>query len=217
MDRDRDSEHPRAVWAPNIAQELRSRDRYHIDYDGDTEWLIWARVPEEAILSTISIDSLREYIASHPDLESLLHFQRIQKAKTWYGYAPFLKAKAAKIDFSAGQSVGGFLAFSGIPEKYMNSTALSIAKAWKLRKMNDLKKKQDYLNGVYDGYSSHNDPESSVTELGDITSDDEEGYDDDFARRRSRIEAILSGYGGGLEHGRGVEPSTEEEDYDTDW
>ena len=86
-----------------------------------------------------------------------------------------------------------------------------------ITEINDLGKKQDYLDSVYNGYFSYNDPESSVTELRDITSDDEEGYDDDFAKQRRRIEAILSGYGAGLKYAPGVEQSTKEEDYDTDW
>jgi len=203
-----------------VTQELRSRDLYHIGYDGDTEWLIWARIPGEAILSTISIDSLREYIKSHPDLEDLLHFKRIQKARSWYGYAPFLKAKAAKIDFGVGQTVGSFLAVCGIPQKYMQSTALSIAKMWKFRGLNDGKKNQDYVKGVYAGFAGHNSPGDSATDDSPAISDDdttqclEEDSDDDFAKRRRRIEIILSGHIGEMEGVPSAEPSTEEDDYD---
>lgn len=199
LDKDRDSAHPRAVWARNVAQELKSRNRYHLNYEGETEWLVWARIRKDVMVSTVSIDSLWEYVQSHPALEDLFHFEGIQKAKNWSGYARLLKANATKVDFSVGQTVGDLLAFFGIPRKYVKSTASKLARVWRLSGMRDQRKKEEYLNGVHHGFSIRNSPDSDATE-DDLTTSDEnketssdEYTMDEFAARREHIKRVLRG------------------------
>lgn len=214
LDKDRDSEHPRAVWARNTAQELKSRGRYHLEYEGETEWLVWARIRKEAMVSTVSIDSLRKYIQRHPELEDLFRFEGIQKARNWYEYSSLLKANAAKIDFSVGQTVGDLLAFFGIPRKYMRATASKLARVWRLQRMTDPKKKEEYLNGVYHGFSIRQSPDSDATEEYSATSHEikepssDEYTMDEFAARREHIKRVLRGYSPGV-----IEIS----DDDVDW
>jgi len=214
LDRDRDSEHPRAVWARNVAQELKSRGRYHLKYEGETEWLVWARIRKEAIVSTISIDSLRDYVQRHPELEDLFRFEGIQKAKNWYDYSRLLKANAPKIDFSIGQIVGDLLAFLGIPRKYMKSTASKLARVWRLQGMRQQRKKEEYLNGVYHGFTIHGGADSDATEDDMVTSDHNKGPSsdeytmDEFTARREHIKRVLRGYRPGV-----IEIS----DDDVDW
>lgn len=199
LDGDRDSAHPRAVWARNVAQELKSRNKYHLKYEGKTEWLVWGRIRKDVMVSTVSIDSLRKYVQSRPELEDLFHFEGIQKAKNWSDYSHLLKVNATKIDFSVGQTVGDLLAFFGIPRKYMKSTASKLARVWRLRGMLDQRKKEEYINGVHHGFTIHDGADSDATEEYAPTSDEnketssDEYTMDEFAARREHIKRVLRG------------------------
>jgi len=217
VDGDQDSEHPRAVWVRNVAQELKSRGRYGLKYEGETEWLVWGRIRKEAIVSTISIDSLRAYSHTHRKLERVFHLNDIQRFKSWKRYTRYLRNNAVEVGSSVGKVVGGFLAFCRIPEAHLESMAVKLGKVWSFRGLKDRKKKQDYVEGVYDGFTGHDNPEDSATEDLLAMSDDDtieclEDSDDDFAKRRRRIETILCGHRSELQGATSIEDG-----YNGDW
>lgn len=181
---------------------MKSRDLYkNMHYFGQTEWMIWGRIPKEAIISTITAQSLKSYVEAHPELEPLLRLQGIQRSENWKQYKDHLSVTAVGIDTSVGTVIGDFLGFIGIPESYFDSMASKVAKVWRLRGINDKKKMEDYLQGVRLGSSrDHVDNETPVVQdaldglLQDQALSPQEETDDEFAVRRKRIQMILSGW-----------------------
>ena len=70
---DGNNEYPRILWVPDIVRELRRRERYtELDYFGQSEWLIWNKVPASAIVATLSVEDLRKYVKKHSNIERVL-------------------------------------------------------------------------------------------------------------------------------------------------
>ena len=150
---DGSNEHPRILWVPDIVRELRSRGRYtELDYFGQTEWLIWNKVPGSAIVATLSVDVLRKYATEHPSVDRVLCFTGIQASKTWFQYHAKIQAVIGKVGFSAGHAIGLAMALWGLPRAHLVSMASKIAHVWRFRDIKDQQKHEEYCKGVHASY-----------------------------------------------------------------
>ena len=169
---------------------------YKYRYNGSGEFIVWRKIDREAILTTISREVLDKYLASHPDLRDILRLDGVRKcenARAWY---KLINQAQEPLNAVTGELVGHFLAFTGLPQNYLDVFAVKMAYTWKFQQRNVDHGIESYLNGVRAGFATYkmetgNDhavqPKQELDEAVDT-----------FMERRKRIEFTLGNVGRGL-------------------
>ncbi|MCJ1380617.1 hypothetical protein MMC17_003725 [Xylographa soralifera] len=193
------SEYAKAIRVREIVHELKRCGRYlDMRYWGSSEYLVYREIPQSAVLTTFSIDSLREYMEARPAVEQMLRLHGIEVAARQIEYNAHLKATALPMSLFAGQTIGHFLAFIGLPQPNLELLALKMSWVWKFGSAANQERKVAYLEGVQQGYRIYYrqqglaEPRLPVDEC---TNERQRGPDfadiDTFMARRQRIQQIL--------------------------
>ncbi|MCJ1281056.1 hypothetical protein MMC26_000374 [Xylographa opegraphella] len=193
------SEYAKAIRVREIVHELKSRGRYlDMRYWGSSEYLVYRDIPQSAVLTTFSVDSLREYVEAWPAVDQILRLHGIEAAARQIEYNTDLNATALPMSLFAGQTIGHFLAFIGLPHSNLELLALKMSWVWKFAGAANQERKVAYLEGVQEGYRTYHrqqglaEPQLPVDEC----TNDRQGAPasaeiDIFLMRRQRIQRIL--------------------------
>ncbi|KAJ5095830.1 hypothetical protein NUU61_005186 [Penicillium alfredii] len=129
------------------AQELvKLTDTRTPCYRGYGEFLVWGRVPTPAIVSTIYIDTLKELVAGHPEIEYLLQFSLFQSRKACNNgfIADLTKREIPK--HQAGCILGKLLEILEIPVPHRENVARASVQRWHWSQ----KRLSEFLQGIQD-------------------------------------------------------------------
>ena len=84
----------------------RSNGKEYEHDGGGIEWMVWQRIEEQAILSTIDVDQLRLFIHAHPEIEEVLHTRALEKTWNSKYLNNLLHAKRTPASEDTGIAVG---------------------------------------------------------------------------------------------------------------
>ncbi|MCJ1403710.1 hypothetical protein MMC11_006933 [Xylographa trunciseda] len=193
------SEYARAIRVRDIVHELKSRGRYlDMRYWGSSEFMVYREIRQSAVLTTFSLDSLRKYMEARPDLEQILRLRGIEGATRQVEYNAHLQATNLPISLFAGQTIGHFLAFTGLPRANLELMALKMSWVWKFGGAADQEQKFRYLDGVQEGYRTYyrqlglDEPRLPTVKCTTERQVELEATGmDTFLARRQRIEQVL--------------------------
>ena len=149
-------ETPRISHVPSVYRELQSRGRFlDMKYSGTSEHLVWDRIKREDILATFSVSAFRAYIQDDPSIERLLRLEKIRKSQSSRQYSSAIRATALPLSTHAGRTIGGFLAFTGLPKAYVDIVACKMAWVWRFTGFENHQRKEQFLKGVQCGFSEY--------------------------------------------------------------
>ena len=101
-------------------------------YKGGTEWLVWGRVPPEAIVCQFHTSEIWQQALEHPQLEKILQLDVIKAAK----WASLLGKKLTPQHLSSmeiGRELGKLLERLGMPTKYYYDFLFTTRLTWNLQ------------------------------------------------------------------------------------
>ena len=152
---------PSLYPAASITKQLKMRD-VNI---GSSEWLIHGKV--EHVIKVFSIKDLREYMQKYPVINRTLRLEDIEMSRWAKDYQQRLHDTRLPLSYNSGMAIGNFLAFVGLPEKFVEAAALKIARTWEFDNYRTMQ--SVYLEGIFAGWCKSNNvsrsrPESRVTE-----------------------------------------------------
>ena len=124
-------------------------------YRGRSEWVVWGVVDHDAIVTTFKIEHLRKQLIGAPDVQIVLRFPEIESAKNAEEYRAKLNNNVNHVSKASGRVVGKFLAFTGMPDPYINTAAKKIARDWALTGKTSLPRLRRFLEGVELGRREH--------------------------------------------------------------
>lgn len=102
-------------------------------YDGRGEFLIWGKVPSEAIVSSFKISDLEQIAAEDDDIGEILQVDQIQK-HTGKRLRSILANGPGRLDHHSGSTIGKLLRLLSIPEIHAENVAINIARSWGIRR-----------------------------------------------------------------------------------
>lgn len=137
------------------------------------KWLVWGQIESKAIITTFNIAQLRHFLAAAPDVGIVLRLPEIETSENADQYNKNLANNPNQVSAACGRVIGKFLAFTGLPDSYVNNVGSKITRDWQLVGNASKPRLKKYLEGVH-------------REL-------ERARPDEFLSRRRRIEAICSG------------------------
>ncbi|KAI9879598.1 MAG: hypothetical protein M1830_008048 [Pleopsidium flavum] len=146
-------------------------------YRGISEFLVWGEIDSRAIVTTFKVGQLRQFLATAPDVAIILRFPEIQASEDAKEYRSKLAGNPNQVSAACGRVVGKFLAFTGVPDSYVDDIAKKITRNWQLVGNASKPRLRKYFKGVYNGL------ERARAEL----------EADEFLSRRRHIEAVCSG------------------------
>ncbi|MCJ1434499.1 hypothetical protein MMC27_003868 [Xylographa pallens] len=199
LDIGRSSEYAKAIRVREIVHVLKSHGRYlDMRYWGSSEHLVYREIPQSAVLTSFSIDSLRQYMEARPALEQILRLHGIEAAAKQIEYNAHLKATTLPMSLFAGQTIGHFLAFIGLPRPNLELLALKMSWVWKFGGAANHEQKVAYLEGIQEGYRTYyrqqglTEPRLPIDQYTNERQGEPGLADTDtFLARRQRIQQIL--------------------------
>ena len=144
----------RLFSATDVLKKLRANNKLppRFKYNGCVEWLVYNYIEDLAIVASFSIAALRVYLQARPELEKFLRLEGVERAKSSVSYNRYIEKTALPLNPAAGCSIGHFLAFTGLPRRYLENVALDIARVWRFRDRKIESQTQSYLEKVHTGY-----------------------------------------------------------------
>lgn len=104
-------------------------------YCGVSEYLIWGKVPTEAIVSSFKVSELEKIASEHKDIGDMLQVNKMQNFKTTVGSSrkslrTMLSKGPGKLDHDSGLVVGKLLKLLNISKTYSEGVALNFTRSW---------------------------------------------------------------------------------------
>lgn len=170
------------------------------NYRGVGDWLVWGEIPQRAIVACFTVEDLRRFIHSVPQIVPTLRLNEIEASTCAGEYRQRLCKSQLPISKASGKIVGRFLLFTGLPKPFINFAAGKIARSWRFLGYSNLQRYKAYLDGVHDSFNLQlattlqivpNRPPSIKASY--------EATDpkDTYQIRRAAIQSILAGYKAG--------------------
>ena len=123
-------------------------------------------------------------------------------------YRRLLRQSQLPLSRASGKIVGDFLAFTGLPQSFVDFAALKIARSWYFLGLRNSQRRGAYLRGVYAGYSFAVETRDDIfqirrTFIQSITASLEaRETHDTFQARRAFIESTMASSGGEYHNSR---------------
>ncbi|OGM40487.1 hypothetical protein ABOM_011005 [Aspergillus bombycis] len=141
-------------------------------YNGGGEFFIWGKVHRSAIISSFKVSSLLQIASEHPHIESILQLDTIGTyEKAGRSLHQVLAKGPGQLDHQSGLIIGELLARLQVPQQYCHSVGQGIAYSWRLNTQKG--SWQEFIGGVYSGYSSLSEINNPGTPLPAILDPDE--------------------------------------------
>ncbi|KAJ5944648.1 hypothetical protein N7516_004816 [Penicillium verrucosum] len=113
------------------AHPLAIRTRtFTYSWKGYGEYLIWGRIPLEAIAFSVEITSLETIVQSHPDVARLLQTALIRSFLRCNKKLRDMLAVKRKSPFQSGRTLGKLLTILDVPTIHWDNIASRFAKSW---------------------------------------------------------------------------------------
>lgn len=169
-------------------------------YRGRSEWLVWGECKPHTVVASLSVANLRRFLESVPSVLPTLRLDSIEGSLGAKEYRKLLNQSQLPLSKASGRAIGEFLAFTRLPELFVDFAALKIARSWYFLGLRDPRRQAAYLCGVYEGYrpvteTSRNtlhDRQTSITSVAASFAAANEP-EDTFQVRRAEIESIIAG------------------------
>ena len=121
-------------------------------FTGAAEWIVWGQIEKAAVLASFSIANFEIYMAQNPSIQKFLRLDAFRACVKSRQYGRLLKNTQMPLLYSAGESIGHFLAFTGLPLVHLEYVAVKIARAWQFTGTNLQPRKESFLKGARRGY-----------------------------------------------------------------
>lgn len=119
-------------------------------YCGVGEYLIWGKVPSQAIVASFKISDLERIAADHGDIEDMLGIGEIQRQeKCDERLRRALSKGPGRLDSNSGFIVGKLLNLLGIPQSHGELVAEKIVSSWRLRRTGSWENFKSGLNSAF--------------------------------------------------------------------
>ncbi|GAB1198856.1 hypothetical protein APSETT444_008186 [Aspergillus pseudonomiae] len=136
-------------------------------YNGAGEFLIWGKVHGSAIISSFKASSLLQIASEYPHIESILQLDTIGTyEKAGRSLHQVLAKGPGQLDHQSGLIIGELLARLQVPQRYCNLVGQGIAYSWRLNTKKGTW--QEFIGGIYSGYSSLSEVQNPETPLSAI-------------------------------------------------
>ncbi|KAJ5879300.1 hypothetical protein N7455_002765 [Penicillium solitum] len=113
------------------AHPLAIRTRtFTYNWKGYGEYLIWGRIPLEAIAFSVKITSFEQTVQSHPDVARLMQTALIRSFLRCSEELRDMLAAKRKSSFQSGRTLGKLLTLLEVPTIHWDNIASRFAKAW---------------------------------------------------------------------------------------
>ncbi|KAK4863462.1 hypothetical protein LT330_002240 [Penicillium expansum] len=109
---------------------IRTRTLVYRGWQGFGEYLIWGRVPAEAIAFSVGITSVEHITQSRRDLNRLMQIPVIRSSKRCDDKLRDMLALKRKSPFQSGRTLGKLLTLLQVPAIHWENLASEFAKAW---------------------------------------------------------------------------------------
>ncbi|CAI7587190.1 unnamed protein product [Penicillium glandicola] len=109
---------------------IRTRTRVYNGWKGFGEYLVWGRIPIEAIAFTVEIESLEQIVQSHRDVNRLIQISLIGGVLRCNEKLREMLALKRKSPFQSGRTLGKLLTLLQVPAIHWENLACEFAKAW---------------------------------------------------------------------------------------
>jgi hypothetical protein len=133
---------------------IRTRTLVHNGWKGYGEYLIWGRIPTEAIVLALEIATLERIASLHHDIYHLMQIPLIRGARRCDQKLREMLASKRKAPFKSGRTFGKLLTILQVPRVHWDNLASEFAKSWGWKNKQEiaqffrgLRKKQPYLTG----------------------------------------------------------------------
>lgn len=118
---------------------IRTGTLVYNGWQGYGEYLIWGRVPAEAIAFSVDIVSLEGITQSHRDLNRLVQIPLIRSSLRCSDTLRDMLALRRKSPFQSGRTLGKFLTLLQVPRIHWANLASEFARAWGWRNARETK------------------------------------------------------------------------------
>lgn len=169
-------------------------------YHGRSEWLVWGECKPHTVVASLCLADLRRFLESVPSVLPTLRLNSIEGSFGAKEYRRLLKQSQLPLSKASGRAIGEFLAFTRLPQLFVDFAALKIARSWYFLGLRNPRRRAAYLCGVYEGYgpvteasrNTFHDQQTSITSVSASFGAANEP-EDTFQVRRAAIESIIAG------------------------
>ncbi|RAL11331.1 uncharacterized protein BO97DRAFT_330133, partial [Aspergillus homomorphus CBS 101889] len=120
-------------------------------YNGGGEYLIWGKVPSDAIICSFKVSTLKQIADEHDDIAEILQLRTIASYKhNQRSLKDALEKRGGYLDHTSGTIIGKLLSLLQVPFEFSGEVGIGMYYSWRLRKRGGPGKAfQEGLNACY--------------------------------------------------------------------
>lgn len=152
-------------------------------YCGIGEYLIWGRVPSQAIVASFKVSDLEKIAAEDPEIANILQVDKIQShGSCGDKLRKALSTGPGKLDSLSGFIVGRLLRRLGIPQSHSEAVAYNITRSWGFGRDGRDGTWDQFSEGLSDAYTapSEHSPLVSSQSNGHVPEEASDVDDEDY-------------------------------------